>query len=74
MQCHFNFLLNSTSHIAGMKLYKRINFIHPFSMIFGNKILNNFCKFPFVQLAATAAAAVAAVAVGAAAAIVVLKE
>jgi hypothetical protein len=60
-----------------MKLYKRTNFIHPFSMIFGNKILNNFCNFPLVQLVATAAVAVAAAAAGAAAAAaaaVVLKE
>jgi len=53
-----------------MKLYKRTNFSHPFSIIFGNKILNNFCNFPLLQLAATAAAGAAA----AAAAIVVLKE
>jgi hypothetical protein len=51
-----------------MKIYERTNFIHPFSIIFGNKILNNFCNFPLLQLVAT-------VAVGAAAAaIVVLKS
>lgn len=38
-------------------------------MIFGNKIFNNFCNFPLVELAAAAAAARAA-----AAAIVVHKE
>jgi hypothetical protein len=44
-------------------------------MIFGNKILNNFCNFPLVQLAATATVAAAvAGAAAAAAAIVVLKE
>jgi hypothetical protein len=55
-----------------MKLYKSTNFIHPFSMIFGNKILNNFCNFPLVQLAVTAVAG--ATAAAAATAIVVLKE
>jgi hypothetical protein len=52
-----------------MKLYERTNFIHPFSIIFGNKILNHFCNYPLLQLAVTVAVGAAA-----AAAIIVLKE